>query len=202
MHIERKFILNESRTAAISRIRKKREFYQLALADTDIRTAINVADDFIKLLKDWRKPKLPYHLSEAFVAYIVVSYSRPFIRTRRSRVSPLPPRWSQFDNRRLQETHDLMVRVRHTLFAHSDPSLRMMSIIPAGVLMKIGRPAPKISYMLTSQILPPTEVGNLRATCVDLQQRLEVRVKQLLDEIYGGMELPRREFSLRFDDGF
>lgn len=186
----------------MSRSRKKRELYQLVLADTDIRTALNVADDFIDLVKEWRKPKLPYHLSEAFVAYIAVSYSRPFIQTRRSSVPPLPPRWSHFNDKRLQKTHDLMLNVRHTLFAHSDPSLRMMTIFPAGVFMPIGRTAPRTSYMLTAQTLPPAAVGELRATCVDLQQRLQTRINELLEELYGGMDLPQKEFRLRFDDGF
>ena len=40
------------------------------LADIDVRAAINVADDFIELLTRWPKGEnLPYHLSEAFVAY-------------------------------------------------------------------------------------------------------------------------------------
>jgi hypothetical protein len=52
------------------RCRRKRELYQLVLADIDVRAAINVADDFIELLTRWPKGKnLPYHLSKAFVAY-------------------------------------------------------------------------------------------------------------------------------------
>jgi hypothetical protein len=197
------FMMYEARSKAHSRARKKREFYQLALADTDVRTAINVADDFIDLLNEWRRPKLPYHLSEAFVAYIAVSYSRPFVQTRRSSVPVLPPRWGQFADKRLQRTHDLILRVRHELFAHTDPSLRKLMIIPAGVFMKeIGRIAPRTSYMMTAQTLPPTAIGELRVTCVDLQTRLQARLNELLDDLYGGMEMPQRKFPFRFDDGF
>ena len=82
------------------------------------------------------------------------------------------------------------------------PSLRKLTIIPAGVFTKeMGRAAPRTSYMMTAQTVPPTAVGELRATCVDLQGRLQARLTELIDELYGGMDLPHGVFGLRFDDG-
>ncbi len=69
-------------------------------------------------------------------------------------------------------------------------------------MKEIGRVAPRTSYMMTAQTVPPTAIGELRATCVDLQQRLQARLNELIDELYGRMDLPQGKFRLRFDDGF
>jgi hypothetical protein len=202
MSDEKQFVINEKRSNAISRSRKKRELYQVALADIDVRAAIAAADDFIALLDRYRFPgdKLPYHLSDAFVAYIAVAYARPFNPGRRSATPALPPRWGKFEDKNLQTTHDMMLDVRHTMFAHSDPKDREMTIIPAGCSVR-GRIAPRTSLMVSKWILPPTVIGELRATCVNLQKRLEKRITTLMEELYGEMDLPGRTFRVRFDEG-
>ena len=50
-----------------SRRKEKLDFYRLALADKDIRTALYTCDAFIELIGKWRGPKLPYEVSEAFL---------------------------------------------------------------------------------------------------------------------------------------
>lgn len=199
---EKQFILHEHRSTAIARSRKKRELYQFALADIDVRAAIAGADDFIALLARLGFPgdQLPYHLSDAFVAYIAVAYARPFNPGRRSIVPALPPRWGKFEDETMQRTHDMMLDVRHTIFAHSDPTYREMAIIPAGCAFG-NRVAPRTSFLVTKWVLPPTVIGELRATCVDLQGRLEKRIETLMEDLYGEMDLPRRRFPLRFDEG-
>lgn len=187
---------------AAARSWKKRELYQFVLADTDIRTSIAVADDFIELLRAWKKETLPYHLSEAFVAYVAVSYARPFTHDRRhSSVASLPEKWGKFSDPKLQETHDMMIDLRHTLFAHSDPTSRKLSIIPPGVVLFRQEIAQGTSWELTTFSLPPHSIGELRNTCVDLQRRLQQRITILIDELYGGMDLPRAKFRVRFDEG-
>jgi|GEM_PF-756131 len=199
---EAQFVLNENRSRACARSKKKQEFYQIALAELDVRTAIGVADDFIELMKDWPpKRPLPYHLSEAFVAHIAVSYSRPFVESRRSFIRPLPRHWSRFKNAELKRIHDLMISVRHTLFAHTDPTLVKVRIVPPGVKMPtLGIPT-LTSWTVNRQTLPPHAIGELRATCVHVHARLEWRIHELMEELYGGMELPQKMFPIRFDEG-
>ena len=162
--LRREFVINEARSAACTRARKKRELFQIALAELDVRTAIGVADDFIELMKSWPSDKgLPYHLAEAFVAHIAVSYARPFTETRKAVVPPLPRRWSRFKDTNLQRIHDLMIDVRHTLFAHTDATQISLEIVPSGVMMKgIGRPAPLNSWVIRRKTLPPHSIGDLR----------------------------------------
>ena len=107
---EHRFIFHAKRTAA-PRSKKKRELYQLVLADTDIRTALGVADDFLTLLSEWPNPDkpLPYHLTEACMAHIAVSYTRPFTHGKRSSIPSLSPKWEKCLNPAFQETHNLII---------------------------------------------------------------------------------------------
>lgn len=76
-----------------------------------------------------------------------------------------------------------------------------MSIIPAGIDPGIGRPVPGNSWRIGSQLIPPWRVPDFRDTCKDLQTRLERAMTDLMEELYGKMDLPRRPFPLRFSEG-
>jgi hypothetical protein len=183
-----------------SRKKQKLDFYRLALADKDIRTALYTCDAFIELIRRWQEPKLPYEVSEAFFAAILVSYSRPF--TENNFPGVLPKRWRRFAGKALQGTHDEMLKNRHSLFAHTDAEIHRMTIIPDGCLPKsIGPKPPQTAYMIRGVVLQPESVVRYRAVCADPQERLEKASQQALADLYGGMELPNREFSMRFDDG-
>jgi hypothetical protein len=198
------FILKEKRTLSIARSRKKRELYRLALAALDIGTAENYCTELIDSI-DWSAKKIPFHLTDAFSAAVVIAYARPFVQTRDDRsVGVLPKKWHSFPNSQLQNAHETMLRLRDDLFAHTDQTLTPMTIIPAGVMMhSIGRIAPRTSWQLGRRAIPPaTTILNFRNTCHDLRERLENAVSKALDDLYGNMELPGAQFPLRFDDGF
>jgi hypothetical protein len=201
---ERRFVIHAKRSESISRTRKKRELYRLALAALDIRTAENYCAELFESI-DWSSGKgIPFHLTDAFSAAVVVAYARPFVPTRDPRsVGVLPPKWHRFSNPRLKETHDAMLRLRNDLFAHTDQTMSPMTIIPAGTpLMKVGRIAPRTSWQIGRRAIPPqTTILNYRQTCYDLRKRLEDAVSKAIEELYDGMDLPRASFNLRFDDG-
>ena len=95
-----------------------------------------------------------------------------------------------------------MLKNRHSLFAHADAAIHRMTIIPDGCLPKsIGSKPPQTAYKIRGFLLRPETVVRYRAVCADLQQRLEKASQQALADLYRGMELPNREFLLRFDDG-
>ena len=200
---KQRFVFHAKRTAA-ARSRKKRELYRLALAALDVRTAENYCNELFDSI-DWKSGKnIPFHLTDAFSAAVVVAYARPFVNTNDPRsVGELPKKWHRFSDPRLKETHDSMLRLRNDLFAHTDQTMSPMMIIPAGVEMKdIGRSAPRTSWQIGRRAIPPeTTLINFRNTCRDLRERLEDAVKAAIEQLYGGMDLPRTQFPLRFDEG-
>jgi hypothetical protein len=198
------FVLHPGRTRAIMRSRRKRELYRLALAALDVRTAENYCDELFDSI-NWKSgKKIPFHLTDAFSAAVVVAYARPFVNTNDHRsVGKLPKKWHRFSDSQLQETHDSMLRLRNDLFAHTDQTMSPMTIIPAGVEMKgIGRLAPRTSWQIGRRAIPPeTTLLSFRNTCRDLRKRLEDAVSNAIEELYGRMDLPRAAFPVRFDEG-
>jgi len=202
MNDDKQFVLIEKRTLSVARSRKKRNLYRLAVAALDVRTAEDYCNELIDTI-DWSK-NIPFHLTDAFSAAIVVAYARPFVQTRDPKsVGVLPQKWHKFSSPHLQNTHETMLRLRDDLFAHSDQTMTPMTIIPAGVMMhRIGRIAPRTSWQLGRRAIPPaTTILNFRNACHDLRERLENAVSEAIEELYGTMELPRAEFALRFDEG-
>jgi len=202
MNKDKQFVLIEKRTLSVARSRKKRDLYRLAVAALDIRTAENYCNELIDTI-DWSK-NIPFHLTDAFSAAILVAYARPFVQTRDPKsVGVLPKKWHKFSNPQLQNAHQTMLRLRDDLFAHSDQTMTPMTIIPAGVMMhRIGRPAPRTSWQLGRRTVPPDiTILNFRNACHDLRKRLEDAVSEAIEDLYDKMELPHAEFALRFDEG-
>jgi len=203
MATDKNFVLNEKRTLSVARSRKKRELYRLALAALDVTAAENYCNELIESI-NWKKETIPFHLTEAFSSAVVIAYARPFVKTRNpNSVGILPNKWHIFSNPNLQSTHETMLRLRDDLYAHSDAAMTPMTIIPAGVMMRlVGRRAPRTSWQLGRRAIPPqTTILNFRNVCHDLRQRLEDAVSSAIEDLYGNMELPRAEFRLRFDEG-
>jgi len=50
--------------------------------------------------------------------------------------------------------------------------------------------------------LSQSQIKNSLDACEDLIARIMPEIEQLLEEIYGKMELPQREFVLRINEGF
>jgi hypothetical protein len=204
MTADTQFILNEKRTQSVARSRKKRELYRLALAARDVGTAENYCKELFESI-NWNNERIPFHLTDAFSAAVVIAYARPFVQTKDTRsVGTLSSKWHKFSNPKAQKTHETMLRLRHDLFAHTDQTLSPMTIFPAGVMMKkVGRPAPRTSWQIAGRAIPPEVVLlDYRSTCTDLRERLEAAVSEAVEDLYGNMDLPHAPFLLRFDDGF
>lgn len=177
-------------------------FCKLALADKDVRTALYTCDALIGLIMQWKGKVLPFEVAEAFISTIIVAYSRPFVQTSNSFPGKLPKKWHKFSTSEFQATHGEMLGHRHSLFAHTDPDVHKVTILPEGCLPKgIGPKPPQVAYSIDALQIPPHNVIRYRAVCADLQARLEAESQRILAELYGGMELPGRKFPLRYDDG-
>ena len=78
MNEDKQFVLIEKRTLSVTRSRKKRDLYRLAVAALDVGTAENYCNELIETI-DWSK-NIPFHLTDAFSAAIVVAYARPLFK--------------------------------------------------------------------------------------------------------------------------
>jgi hypothetical protein len=185
-----------------SRAEKKKELYRLALADLDMRSVSFACNEFMNLLDNWSQSHIPYAVSDAFIASMVICYSRPFTESRRGQIGRLKRTWGEFDNHTFQAAHDEMLRLRNEIFAHRDPAFNKMSIIPP--LYKVADSegtSPLASYTFHFQRIAPSVVETFRQTALNLQERLQERITTLLGELYAGMDLPRSPIPMRFDDG-
>ena len=192
------FTVNSKR----SRTRKqlKHDLYRLALADESIRYASAACDLVAKVIIEWKGKTLPFISGDCLMASIAVFYARPF--TYNDFPGILPKKWTRFSTPALQRAHEEMIECRHEIFAHCDPKIHTMSIIPAGVIFpKMSHTFPHISYTINSYTIPPTRVVFWHRTCKDLQKRLEAASFEMLETLYGTLDLPQRQFPLRFNNG-
>lgn len=181
-----------------SRSRLKRNLYQLLIARSDIHAALEACKLFAELVK-----KLGDDLHYPLFAAIVVCYARPF--TANDPFGPLPEKWARFANAKHHDVHNRLMAARHEMIAHSDIKVREAKIIPTGYSagtwkgkeFKNERVGAQTDYYL----YPVDFVPLVRETAIDLYRRVNEEIEKLVDELYGGMDLPARPFPIKFDEG-
>ena len=177
-----------------SRVDLKKKFYKLAVAQSDIAAAYSACELFIE-----RVDSMSHPLYYPLLVTIVVSYARPFIDNRGFGV--LPKQWRDFQNPKYQSAHDLIIKARNEVFAHRDTKVAKVVIVPPGVAFGGDNPSSKVGFGIKSYWFKPSQVPLFRDTCADLGKRLLAAIEDLLEVLYGGMELPNARFPLRFDNG-
>jgi hypothetical protein len=192
-------IIVEWRSKSCRRATKKRQLQRLMIANSDICAAKD-ACEFLLV-----NPLPPSHrLQYALAAAIVICYSCPFTASRRNSLGCLPGEWTKFKNPKLQLAHDTLLKARGEIVAHSDSETRQIKIYPPNIKPK-GPSLPKssrIAFAIKTYTLSQSQIKNSLDACEDLIARIMPEIEQLLEEIYGKMELPQREFVLRINEGF
>lgn len=177
---------------------RKRELYRLLLARSDITAALEACRLFRSQVD-----KLGHPLYYPLFAAIVVCYARPFTKNRP--LGPLPNKWATFAHPMAQKTHDQILDARHQLIAHSDIDARGAMIVPPGFV--VGRDEGK--ELVSDEVAVQTTVDyfplsffrvNAWRVIHDLGSRLNEAIEPVVDELYQGMELPARPFTIRIDD--
>ncbi|MFQ5714168.1 MAG: hypothetical protein ACE5GU_09060 [Candidatus Scalinduaceae bacterium] len=180
------------------RSQRKKELYKLLVARSDITASLEACKLMLKHV-DGIGNKLYYPLYAA----IVVCYARPFTKNRP--YGSLPKRWSQFDSEPMKRTHNKLIKARHELIAHSDMTIREAMIVPPNVAMgaKDGKnlKSPEIGVQTTMYYYPLDFFKNVHKTAHDLGSRLNTEIDKVVEELYGGMELPNAAFKIRIDEG-
>ena len=177
-----------------TRSTQKKELYKLAVARSDVFSAQRTC----KLILE-RVSGLSDQLYAPLFHAAVVAYGRPFVDNKSTGV--LSRHWSDFKDQRLRETHAMLLRARHEVVAHSDSAARSMKIVPPGVKPNAAMPASKhVGFYIESYYYGQKIFVDTCDTCSDLIYRLNVRLDELVTELYEGKKLPEAMFPLTFDD--
>lgn len=144
-----------------------------------------------------------HELYSPLYSAIVVCYSRPF--TNNKPHGALPSKWYSFEMEIHKKTHDELLKARHELIAHSDMTVKSAMIVPPGIEMggKSKKPiiSDHIGVQTTFYYYARSFFKDSYALCLFQGSRISVEIDVLLEELYGGMELPNAPFEIKMDNG-
>ena len=190
------------------RSRRKKLLQKLVLAHTDIHSAYKTCELFLEKVaagqdsKNTVKVGLDNPLYLPLLEAIIISYARPF--TDNDRLGVLPKQWSSFEDDQLDEAHKFILKYRNELVAHSDHTVRKIQIFSPNANfgpMPKGKKMNGPGFGVSTFWIPLHRVQTFHRLCAVQGQRLITEAMKMLDELYGGMELPNKAFHLRIDEG-
>ena len=176
----------------------KKELYKLVVARSDITAALKGCEFILKYIKELRDERL-YPLTTA----VVVCYARPF--TQNKPFGALPEKWSRFSNSGFKDIHDKLIKARNEIFAHSDMNIRKVQIVPpnVSVIKNVNKElkSTQIGTQLNTYFFSIDFFKSVRKLILDLGSRLQKEIDRLIDDLYSNLELPKKEFDLKIDEG-
>jgi hypothetical protein len=182
------------------RAKQKRSLARLLIARSDLGSAQSALATILhEVPKGPRDTRLfPLHSAA------IICYARPFGSNRET--GALPKTYSQFSSDEARLAHKEATDLRDQYVAHSDFSARTPRIIPPGWIIGIDANGKELRDVgitgdVQSAIFGRPTYIRLHDNCVELLDRLHVDIDALLEQLYGGMDLPARPFNLRIDDG-
>jgi hypothetical protein len=182
-----------------TRTELKRQFHKLAIARSDLIHARAACRYFIEHVGD-----IAHAIYYPLFVTIVICYARPF--TDNDTFGRLQKRWGAFAEQRLQRSHDLMLKTRNEVVAHSDAAIRKIRIVPAGVTypFTFSADTPVISqshgFMIDTYLLEPSHFTDALDTIYHVLDRLGPEVDRLFDLLYAYECLPPRVFPMTIDE--
>lgn len=183
-----------------SRSHLKKELHRLIVAQSDVSEAFQAWETYVETL-----PLENYALRRALLSAIVISYCRPF--TSNEGFGVLPAKWSHYSDARHRKWHDQLLKARNEVIAHSDQAIRQVTIVPAGIELRpklSGQLTPvssEIGFEVQTYTFGIQHISKLGSMIGDVGKRMLSEIERLLQDLYGGMDLPRRKFPLRVDEG-
>jgi hypothetical protein len=192
------FVKLDGRVA--SREDQKRALARLLIARTDLSAAQFALKTILTQMTKGLRDPLIYPLHTA----AIICYARPF--TRNKETGTLPATYSRFDSDEANAAHRDALDVRHKFVAHSDFDARRPRIYPAG--WKVGTDSTgreigdkHVNADVQTVLLGRRVCIRLHDNCIEILNRLHADIDEMLQQLYGGMDLPTRPFALRIDAG-
>ena len=183
----------------LTRTDLKRQFHKLAIAQSDLLNARAACRYFVEHVSD-----IAHTIYYPLFVTIVICYARPF--TNNDTFGRLPKQWGTFSDKRLQKSHELMLKTRNEVVAHSDAAVRQIRIVPAGVTypFTFTPDKPVVSqrhgFMIDTYMLEPRHFTDALDTICDVLDRLRPEVTRLFDLLYAYETLPPRIFPMTIDE--
>lgn len=186
---------------------KKRELQRLLLAHSDIHDAHKTSDHFLHIIKNegihagTRYAGMDHPLYTPLVSAMAVSYAKPFVEN--DTVGTLKKEWSKFSNPKWDAMHRRILTARHEIFAHSDATVRQIKIVPPRDITLFNKTGKThgIGFSIAAYGFTLLEVRTFAELSYDLARRLFTECERRIGELYDGMDLPQKDFSLRYHDG-
>ena len=170
----------------------------MIVAQADISSA---KDAWLLLQANPSRTGTPTHT--ALVTAIIICYSRPF--TDNESFGKLSKEWSAYSSIQFQRCHDAILKARNEVVAHRDKDVHQVRIYPTGVRLKFQPesvpPLGKIGFSIDTYLLASRDLQFLGNMFDDLQRRMMAEIEVLIEKLFGGMELPNKEFPLRINEG-
>jgi len=182
----------------VSRSYRKMYLYKLMVARSDMNAAISACKLMLSTVDGFG-----HDLYYPLYASVIICYARPF--TNNKPYGALPNRWQRFDSQKKKQTHKKILQARHELIAHSDMRVRKSMIVPPGVV--IGKHEEKeiksssIGTLTSLYFFPVRFFSLVQNNSIHIGSRLNKEIDEIVEELYGNMELPSVAFELRIDEG-
>ncbi len=176
---------------------RKQELIKLMAARSDFSGSKHACEMLLQ-----HAPEPGSDLNYPLVVAATVCYSRPF--TANEPYGALPKRYARSLDDPRREFHSGVIEARHKFFAHSDLNDRSAYICPPGSLIA-RKPSELrgsgIGSALGSILYHPDFFQKLRLLSLHMGGLVNADIEDLLQELYGGMDLPAAKFKLRIDNG-
>lgn len=128
----------------------------------------------------------------------VVCYSRPF--TANEPHGAIPNRYSRGVPKVLQPVHAELLDARHKCFAHSDLTDRPAYVYPPGCEIAEGVTAAGLGSAIETPRYSAGFVTSVGQLCEHLLGELSRDIAALLNELYGGRQLPLDRIRIAIDN--
>lgn len=127
----------------------------------------------------------------------VVAYARPFSGNKGT--GTLSRHWSEFADQRLRVAHKKLIVTRNQLVAHSDSTVRSVTLVPPGVSFG-GKVSDSVAFRINGYGYGWPVFVDMQDTCSFQIVRMDARIDELLALLYSDAQLPPHEFPLTLDD--
>lgn len=186
------------------RLEKKKELYRLAVARSDITSAMDscglLLGEVGHLTEDVYKA-FQNKFYEPMLQAIIIAYARPF--SRNSPCGRLEPKWAEFNDERLKKIHDIVLTMRDQAVAHSDLAERKVKVMPSGApIGETGQKLGGLSLAISKNIYNVAFIREVAKLCKFVGGRIDQEVENLKEELYGSKSLPLEGYELAFEDDF
>ena len=163
------------------------DLYKILIARSDITAAMDACDLMMREVKDFYEDYKHGKYTPILHA-IIICYARPF--TNNKPFGPLDKRWGEFNDQRHKRLHDDLITFRHKMIAHSDFSVRKVTIYPKNTEDLMKMKFADVNVVVSTKAVSLEYITEVRGLCFELGCRLNVEANIKLEDLFGHESVP------------